>query len=272
MAGEVVWTPLFGGRTNAAWLGQTSAGDFVAKLYSGAALNPLFPNDPNAESMLLHALADTGHTPVFRAQLTTEAGICNLYDHIPGQTWQDGVSDVARLMRTLHMLPCPDGLRTAPDGAAALASQTLGILSKCDTPGELLSVQPASGPSSSGARCLLHSDIVPGNLIRNGNSLHLIDWQCPAVGDPCEDIAIFLSPAMQHLYRGKVLSRADEASFFEAYAVPDIQKRYQALAPFYHWRMAAYCLWQMQNGRSDYAEGLAMERAAFQRSESSKPT
>ncbi|MGR3635579.1 MAG: phosphotransferase [Shimia sp.] len=267
-----MWTPLFGGRTNAAWLGQTSAGDFVAKLYSGAALNPLFPNDPNAESMLLHALADTGHTPVFRAQLTTEAGICNLYDHIPGQTWQDGVSDVARLMRTLHMLPCPDGLRTAPDGAAALASQTLGILSKCDTPGELLSVQPASGPSSSGARCLLHSDIVPGNLIRNGNSLHLIDWQCPAVGDPCEDIAIFLSPAMQHLYRGKVLSRADEASFFEAYAVPDIQKRYQALAPFYHWRMAAYCLWQMQNGRSDYAEGLAMERAAFQRSESSKPT
>ena len=27
----------------------------------------------------------------------------------------------------------------------------------------------------------------------------MIDWQCPAAGDPCEDIYSFLSPAFQIL-------------------------------------------------------------------------
>jgi aminoglycoside phosphotransferase (APT) family kinase protein len=60
----------------------------------------------------------------------------------------------------------------------------------------------------------------------------LIDWQCPAVGDPCEDIAIFLSPAMQLAYRGTVLSRAEEQVFLTAYSDASTLKRYANIAPW----------------------------------------
>lgn len=269
ISGDIAWTPLIGGRTNAAWLAQTSAGNVVVKLYSGPARNPLFPNDPKAEAQLLQLLSSSQHTPIFRAKFETDSGACNVYDHIPGDTWQAGTSDVARLMATLHATPCPSNLRQAPDGAADLVIQTQKILALCEETSGLAQAKPTNGPSASGMSCLLHSDIVPGNLIRNDTGLHLIDWQCPATGDPCEDIAIFLSPAMQHLYRGAALSDAEIDAFFTAYERPEITARYDALAPFYHWRMAAYCLWQMQNGRDDYAQGLALERAALQRSANS---
>ncbi len=267
-----MWVPLFGGRTNVAWKGVCGSERFVAKLYSGPARNPLFPNDPDAEARLLQALAGTGLAPRFRAQFETDAGMCNLYDHIPGETWLEGVTEVATLMRGLHALPCPDGLRGAPDGSAALVAQAQAILARCSEAEAVLALRPDGDIAPSGARNLLHSDIVPGNLIRNATGLHLIDWQCPAVGDPCEDIAVFLSPAMQLLYRGSALSEGDKAAFFVGYDAPEITERYHALAPFFHWRTAAYCLWQMQNGREEYAEGLSLERTALQRSVSSIPT
>jgi thiamine kinase len=39
---------------------------------------------------------------------------------------------------------------------------------------------------------LLHTDVVPGNLILGDKGLQLIDWQCPAIGDPIVDIMMFL--------------------------------------------------------------------------------
>ena len=40
--------------------------------------------------------------------------------------------------------------------------------------------------------------------------MRLIDWQCPALGDPAEDIACFLSPAMQVIYGAGPLDAARE--------------------------------------------------------------
>lgn len=272
LTGQIAWQPLFGGRTNAAWQGKCGTESFVAKLYTGPARNPLFPNDPVAEARLLQVLAPSGRTPIFRAQVKTDAGTCNLYDHIPGDTWQHGVAEVAGLMVNLHALPCPPDLRRAANGSEALRKQGRAILSRCTEAEALQAAEPRGDVAANKVSVLLHSDIVPGNLIRNEAGLHLIDWQCPATGDPCEDIAVFLSPAMQHLYRGETLSPREVSAFFAAYDAPDIAARYHALAPFYHWRMAAYCLWQVQNGRTAYADGLALERAALQRSVNSIPT
>ena len=110
-------------------------------------------------------------------------------------------------------------------------------------------------------RVLLHCDIVPGNLIENSGGLFLIDWQCPAIGDPVEDIAIFLSPAMQTLYRGHPLSPEEREQFLESYHTQ--AERYQTLAPAYHYRMAAYCQWQVERGFPDYAAGRDAEIAAL---------
>ncbi len=103
-----------------------------------------------------------------------------------------------------------------------------------------------------------------GNILVAGKSLTLIDWQCPAIGDPCEDIALFLSPAMQHLYRGSPLSPGEEVEFLGAYAQPATVSRYQALRPWYGWRMAAYCLWRVENGSTDYEEALQLELGILQ--------
>ncbi|MFY0659792.1 MAG: phosphotransferase [Shimia sp.] len=261
------WHPLFGGRTNTAWHGECGAyGDIVLKLYAGPARNPLFPNDPEAEAKLLQYLQPTGLAPTFLAGFETDLGICNVYAHVPGTTWQQDVNSVAALMLKLHGLVAPKGLRRVADGSAALIAQTLEIVRRCEKIPQFLSDLPNAVVPPSGQAVLLHSDIVPGNLIQSEGGLHLIDWQCPAVGDPCEDIAVFLSPAMQHLYRQSPLLETDIRDFLATYGQGDVIARYRQLAPFYHARMAAYCLWQVENDRPAYAAGLQLEVAALQRS------
>lgn len=261
------WHPLFGGRTNTAWHGECAEnGDIVLKLYAGPARNPLFPNDPEAEATLLRHLQPTGLSPAFLAEFVTDLGVCNVYAHVPGNTWQAGVQSVATLMCKLHGLRAPSGLRRVADGSAALIAQTLKIVGRCEKIPAFMSDLPAEVVPPSGRAALLHSDIVPGNLIQSEDGLHLIDWQCPAVGDPCEDIAVFLSPAMQHLYRQSPLLETDIDAFLAAYGDDNMVARYRRLAPFYHARMAAYCLWQVESDRPAYADGLHLEVAALQRS------
>jgi hypothetical protein len=261
------WEALFGGRTNMAWRGHCKgAPDVVLKLYRGAAQNPLFPNDPGAEAKLLCALQANPIAPRFCGSFDSAAGRCNVYEHLPGRVWRTDTSAVATLMRQLHQITPPTDLRRAPDGSAALLAQIDAILARCQHPDAAVADLPGHTIAPSGAQALLHSDIVPGNLIADENTLHLIDWQCPAMGDPCEDIAIFLSPAMQLLYRGKPLSLAETETFLAAYNAPEITARYRQQAPFYHARMLAYCQWQIENGQPEYRAGLPLERAALQRS------
>ncbi|WP_353341015.1 aminoglycoside phosphotransferase family protein [Pelagimonas sp. KU-00592-HH] len=265
------WEFLSGGRTNSAWRLHLQDGDLVVKLYSGVAENPLFPNAPDAEARLLQELEGSGLAPRLVAQIGTPAGACNIYGHIQGQVWSEDTAGPARLMKTLHMRAPLQGLRSVADGSEAVIEHTRTILSKCVWT-DHIDMPPIEDPvAPSGRSCLLHCDIVPGNLIHNAGGLHLIDWQCPAVGDPCEDIAIFLSPAMQSLYRGKPLRDAEVAAFMEAYDCPEVTARYAALAPFYHWRMAAYCQWQAERGRTEYEEVQGLEIAAAYKSASANP-
>ena len=111
--------------------------------------------------------------------------------------------------------------------------------------------------------CFLHGDPVAGNIVGNPEDWRLIDWQCPAIGDPCEDIALFLSPAMQMAYRGAPLSEGERQRFLATYPDPEITRRYQSLAAFYHWRMAAYCLWLDSRGDRAAGEGTEAEIAAM---------
>jgi len=157
------------------------------------------------------------------------------------------------------------GLPKAPDGSAALARQTLEILSLCRAPAaeQLRHLQPKGHVAPSGRRRLLHGDPVPGNIVVRDGQAALIDWQCPALGDPAGDLAIFASPAMQRVYRGAPLGVEEKQDFLAAYPDRAAVDRYRALAPWTHWRMAAYCLYQAERGRAAYGEGLELERAAL---------
>lgn len=267
------WVPLSGGRTNFAWKLEPPQDReaLVIKLYRGPARNPLFPNDPQAEALLLRRLGPTGLTPQLICELQTPAGLCNIYTHIPGSSWVDDARLSGALVKSLHQITPPQPLRSVPDGSHALDAQARRILADCAGAESLGALAPKGHVAPCGCATLLHGDIVPGNLIHNASGLHLIDWQCPAQGDPCEDIAIFLSPAMQLIYRGHPLEEQDITDFFEAYDAPEVAARYRQLAPWYHWRMAAYCQWQSENGRPDYGPARDLEIAALQRSLSRYP-
>ena len=258
---EAQWSVLFGGRTNAAW--QVSGTDqaLVLKLYRASSANPLFPNDAAAEAMMLEHLSGLGIAPELVASFDSSEGHCTLYHAIPGEPWRDGVVDVAAMMQKLHGQEIPSGLRSLPNGSAEILAHGDAILARCKEHSDLVDLRPTLDVAPNLQPVLLHCDMVPGNLITNSDGLHLIDWQCPGVGDPCEDIAIFLSPAMQGLYRGEALSLKDRDLFLRHYQ--KVADRYLELAPAYHYRMAAYCAWKVENGTPDYEAGFSAEVAAL---------
>lgn len=259
------WTALSGGRTNRLWRLSRPGGDIVVKLFSGSLTNPLFPNDPASEVLALAHLATHDIAPKFIDHLKIGAQDCLVYGHLPGQPWQSDAAQPAEALYRLHRTAPPKGLRRSADGSDALRQQTEAILSACPVAcaAPLRANEPGCYVPASGRASFLHGDPVPANMVLQGNVLRLIDWQCPAIGDPCEDIAVFLSPAMQLTYRGAILSRQEVSAFLAAYPDQAIIARYRRLAPWYHWRMAAYCLWQECHGDPVAARAGAAELAAL---------
>ncbi|WP_294608845.1 phosphotransferase [uncultured Roseovarius sp.] len=244
------WAVLDGGRTNQSWRVTDGSRQIVIKLFAQGAENPLFPNDPAREIQALRHLQGHDLAPRLVDHFATPLGQCVIYEHLHGVTWKSDTAKVAQVLKRLHRLDAPEGLRATPDGSLALRHQAERILQSCAPSGAdwAQRLMPKAEVAPIGAACLLHGDPVPGNIIGDSRGLWLIDWQCPGVGDPCEDIAIFLSPAMQLAYRGKALAEGEKQTFLDAYDDAKVIKRYTNLAPWYHWRMLAYCLWQTANG------------------------
>ena len=260
---DASWQALPGGRTNRVWRIGPAEDALICKLFVPVAGNLLYPNLPGAEYEALKALARHEIAPQPLALLNTGAGEALVYRHLSGESWRRDVTPVARLLARLHRLPLRLPLRRLPAGPKALRRSIEDILSACDAPPELLRRMPAlPEPPAPVVPVLLHTDVVPGNIIVTDDGLRLIDWQCPALGDPCEDLASFLSPAMQYLYTGQVLERAQAEAFLDAYDSPAVTARYRLLAPLYHLRIAAYCHWQRERGAEDYARAMALELKA----------
>lgn len=242
------WQPLQGGRTNRLW----RVGSLVVKLYVHGAHSPLFPNDPQAEAAALRLAAPFDLAPELR--LTGSNWLA--YTYAEGQPWNGGdPAPVASTLAAVHALPCSE-FRQTGSGSAALIAQTFAIASQCQG---CLPAPPADPGVAPTVPRVIHGDAVAGNILVTGQKLTLIDWQCPAMGDPAEDLAAFLSPAMQWLYRGAPLSDAQEAAFLAGYRDQETVVRFQKLKPIFRWRMAAHCLWRAERGNAGYAAAIALE-------------
>ncbi len=267
------WEALRGGRSNRLWRVDRPEGPVVCKLYPAEAReNPLYPNLPRTEHAMLATL--TGQTlapePLAFAQADGDGAALLIYRYLPGRPWtagRDDPAEAARLLQRVHALGPACGLRHLPTGAADLTRQIAAIVKSAgsaapalpplDLPGD---IPPAPRPA------LLHTDPVPGNLIVGPSGLRLIDWQCPALGDPVEDMAAFLSPAMQQLYGGHPLREDEERAFLAAWPDRATVRRLSALRPLFHARMAAYCAWRVSRGDRDYAAGVRLELSALDKS------
>ncbi len=244
----LTWLGLAGGRTNRVW----RVGGSLVKRYLPDEASPLFPNEPEAEQKALSRLGPLGLAP--RLQASGAGWIA--YAYLPGQTWQTGTAAVARCLGQVHAL-APEGFRAKPSGSAALLAEGRAIGRACRAP--LPEPPPDPGVTPVTIPRLIHGDPVPGNLIAHVGRVTPIDWQCPAAGDPTEDLAMFLSPAMQWLYRGAILDAAEEHRFLAAYPDPAVVQRYLRLSPLYRWRMTAHCLWKSERGDADYGTALSLE-------------
>lgn len=264
------WQQLQGGQTNSIWKIGTTAGDRVIKIFARGGGNPLFPNSAQDEAAMLRHLSPQGLAPQLHFVTSFDDRSIVIYDHVSGESWHRDVAVAARALAMLHAQPAPTNLRHLPGGSERLTAQTAYLLAllPADIAEELQTLRPSNYVGEADFGVLLHGDPVPGNLIVGSNiagSSHIkfIDWQCPAIGDPVEDLALFLSPAMQFVYRGTVLSTKERAAFLAAYGSEPIAQRVQALAPWYHWRMAAYCAWKLTQGQAIYRQGLVLEREAL---------
>ncbi|MGX0974734.1 thiamine kinase [Roseovarius sp. MBR-51] len=259
------WTQLVGGRTNSSWKVESHDQCIVVKLFSPDGYNPLFPNDPDGEVAALRHLSGRDLAPAYVDDFSTDYGHCLIYEHVPGRTWQDGPLQIAELLYRVHCVTGPPHLRITPDGSREIEHQTKSILALCPQfqAQSLLGLRPKGAVQPSGRLSFLHGDPVPGNIVGMQGSWRLIDWQCPALGDPCEDLALFLSPAMQLVYRKRPLTDNERETFLFSYPDKDLVLRYLSLAPWYHWRMAAYCLWLESRGDSSASSVGAAEIAAM---------
>lgn len=251
---DAPWHRLEGGRVNKLW----RVGDTVIKQFADAGASPLFPNDSNAEAAALIHLAPFQIAPTLLAQ--GQGWLA--YRFISGKPWLQNSENVAKTLNRLHQIPAPGhGFRFGANGSAQLLSQAHAIAAACSA---RLPPPPPDRHVLPGPMRLIHGDAVPGNIIIQDSQVTLIDWQCPAMGDPAEDIATFLSPAMQWLYRGAELD-AEEISKFRANCLPETIFRYDRLAMIFHWRMAAHCLWKSENDAPDYARAMQLELHALER-------
>ena len=245
--GDAEWHPLEGGRSNRVW----RCGALVVKRYLAEAATPLFPNDPRLEAAALQALAPSGLAPVLVAQ--GDGWVA--WHHVAGRVWQ-GEPCVASLLQRLSSVPAFPGLDVRPMGARDIAAQATSFAPRNMPPLPDLVEVVLPAPS------LLHGDLVPGNILTTANGLCLIDWQCPAMGDPVDDLALFLSPAMQWLYRGKTLEAAARQGLL-AQLPEALRHRYRQLAPLLHWRIAAHCAFRAARGDHGYDMALRLELAGL---------
>jgi len=263
------WTSLKGGRTNLVWRVDFSGTSLVCKLFTPAAANPLYPNFAAAEHTSLAELHGAGIAPDPIALIHCKSGDVVLYQHLEGDTWTSDTASVSRLLAQVHHQTPYAGLRVLSSGSVALIAQINGILADC----KKRNWTPAINDPKIGAAkraVLIHTDVVANNIVVTPEGPRLIDWQCPALGDACEDLASFLSPAMQFLYGDGPLDGGDVSVFLAAYPDKDTVIRYRMLAPLFHLRIAAYCQWKLERGDPDYAQALQLELSAINQAECQK--
>lgn len=249
-ASHASWQALPGGRTNRLW----KVGAFVVKRFDPLAASPLFPNDPAAEARALTLLGPQSLAPTLRAQGKDWI----IYDHVPGPTWPiaKDPSALARMLHRLHSAPVPpQSFRLLPNGSTALLNHGAAF-APADLPAP---TDPRLPPIPARP---VHADPVLGNILDAADGPRLIDWQCPGMGDPCEDLATLISPAMMWLYTGRKALDGWGEAVLAAYPDATIADRARALLPIYHWRILAHCAWKAARGDADYATVLRMQRNA----------
>jgi len=238
-------TALIGGFWNDVYRLRGDGRDWVIKYFRAANPDGLYPILPEAEALALEVLQGLEIAPEPVAFLPD--GPMLVYKFFAGDVWQADGAAVGRLLRRQHEVPIPpDGrFRHLPITAEAILEQGDQILAQADRDamtGQLRSLRPWPTSLPPLERLsLVHTDTWAGNFVQNGRHLRLIDWQCPGLGDPSEDVWTFLYSGYEMLLGRPRFDEQVEAEFWAGYGHPAVRQRLPLLAPFYAYRIAAHC-------------------------------
>jgi thiamine kinase len=258
ISSQTSWFAQTGGRTNKVWR-LAGKRNLICKLYLETGSNPLFNNTPYAEYKCLLWLDDSNIAPKPYKYLNTPYGEVLLYYYIEGLTWRKDVNIVSELLSRIRKHKYPKGLRILSSLPSDIKQNGLEIINKLNSYHKNKLIKICPDVSISGIEpVLLHTDVVPGNLILGDEGLRLIDWQCPAIGDPIVDIMMFLSPGMHEIYGSGKLSMKDHEVFLMS-LTSELRNRYNSIGPIYHWRLAAYCFWKAEQGFMEYENAALAE-------------
>ncbi|MEM7343979.1 MAG: aminoglycoside phosphotransferase family protein [Chloroflexota bacterium] len=232
---------------------QTTEHDWVVKQFLVGSDNPMFPTLPDDEAAALKMFSGTGLAPDFVGYLPdVSEGAILLYRFVPGSMWDGDLVAAAQLLYQTHHTPVVGNFRQLPITSDAILGHAKKIFDLMNNPEPFLEplrpyffkrhVDPA--PISP---YLIHTDCGPGNMITGPEGTCLIDWQCPGIGDPVEDLTIFVSPAIQILYARDPLTLAERDLFLESYGDPTILARFERLNLFYRLRFMAYSAYRIES-------------------------
>ena len=250
---------LKGGYLNTVWRVDASNQRLVAKEFAEPMTGTLFPNLPEDEAEALHRLAGLEVAPDL-VGFWPDASLL-VYAFAEGDMWDGDLQGVAQLLLRKEVAD-PTGFRTVPLFTSEIIAEGDTLFDRCVSPPDATPPPSVEVPLPK-KLSLIHTDIGV-NLVGAGSNLRLIDWQCPAIGDICEDIYSFLSPAFQVLGERAPLVEAEIRDFWRALARPDLEARYDLLRPAYAWRFAGYCAWRAEvlkdvKIRARYRRALAEE-------------
>lgn len=255
---------LAGGYWNDVLKVSNPSGHYVVKCYRAVLKDSLFPNLPDAEAAALERLSGLGVAPEPFA-FWPDDGIL-VYTYVEGEVWRGDLAGMAHLLRRKEAAEA-HGFRAVPITSEAILADGDRLFARCSND-ERVSTFRANRPTAFSTPTpdrlsLIHTDIGATNLIGYGESLRLVDWQCPAQGDLAEDVYSFLSPAFQILNLCEPLSQKAREDFFDALDMPAVKQRYTALEKAFTYRMAGYCCLRYQTvGTSDIAVRDRYIRAA----------
>lgn len=248
--------PLAGGYHNTVVrVRDGEAVDWVVKQYVVGSTNPLYPQLHDHEALALEVFASRRVAPVLVGYLPdAEVGPVVVYEFVEGAMWDGDVAAAAAVLARAHVTVVPEDapfrrLAVTSDDVLDDAARMLVVSS----PHHAAAIRRCarSVPAwVSDERALVHTDCGPGNMVTSEDGVRLIDWQCPGLGDPLEDLVVFTSPAMQILYGRPPLDDRARSIFLAAYADRsasgrDAVARLDRCAPAHHVRIAAYCAYRI---------------------------
>ncbi|MEM8580982.1 MAG: phosphotransferase [Pseudomonadota bacterium] len=258
---------LKGGRTSSVFAVRSEgrSGAFVVKISRHKDATPLFDNKPTDEWSVLTTLSPLGSAPTPVALHQSKDDIWLLaYQYVPGTEGANSADALATLLRTVHTKAGDISLPVRAVAPAHLMSEAESIAADYLPDWAIGLRPPVQDVSPLQDVRLVHRDPIASNIVTDSRgSPVLIDWQCPALGDPLEDIAHATSPAMAHVYGSA--APFDAADVLASYGDSELSERAQQMLPLYRWRMLCYCAWQAAHGHELYAEGMLKEADALKK-------